>query len=132
LQPREIALPLAKSSGARFSKQIRHTGVVVVRETDPPEPDELSISPPSMSRVPRLELLSAMTGTVAVVSCRGEDDAWRVFLRVPASRFVSLLVFEVDGLSFSIVVSGEERQGLEKNANARCPKVCGSSLLAGD
>jgi hypothetical protein len=63
-----MALPLAKSSGARFSRQIKHTGVVVVRETDDPPDPELSISPPSMSKVPRLELLSAMTGTVAVAA----------------------------------------------------------------
>lgn len=131
LHPREIALPLAKSSGASVSRQIRQTGVVVVRKADPPDP-ELSISPPSMSRAPRLELLSAMTGTVAAAVDPGDDAVWGGLLGLPASKLVLLLVFEDDRLSFSVVPVLEERQGLEKNANARCPKVCCSSLLADD
>jgi hypothetical protein len=86
---------------------------VVVRETDPPEP-ELSISPVSISRAPRLELLSAMTGTVAA-----ELGDWGVLLALPASKLVLLLLVSAEDAAPFSIVSGEVRQGLEKNANAR-------------
>ena len=128
MHPKEIALPEAKSSGARFSRHIRHTGVVLVRGTpDPPEP-ELSISPPSMSNA-RLPLRSAMTGTVAGAKDGDRGDDWRGLLVVPGAIFVLLLVLEDGRVSSS--AAGEERQnGREKNVNAFCPKDCCSSLLA--
>lgn len=103
---------------------------MVVRDIDPPDP-ELSISPPSMSRAPRLELLSAMMGMVAAGDDPGNDAVSGGLLRSLASKLVLLRVLEDDRPSLSVGSVLEERQGLEKNANARCPKVCCSSLLAG-
>jgi hypothetical protein len=55
-----------------------------------------------------------MTGTVAA-----ELGDWGVLLALPASKLVLLLLVSAEDAAPFSIVSGEVRQGLEKNANAR-------------